>query len=78
MQPLRDHLAKAIETQRLNDIGFTAAGCLGFCAAGPLTVVYPDRVWYPPTTTADIEEIVDPHLRQGVRVDRLVMILSRG
>jgi len=77
-QPLWDRLGKAIETQKLSHVGFTATGCLGFCDAGPLLVVYPDGVWYRPTTAVDIVDIVDSHLKQGVRVDRLVMVLTRS
>jgi (2Fe-2S) ferredoxin len=77
-QPLWDRLGKAIESQKLSDVGFTATGCFGFCNAGPLMVVYPEGVWYRPTTAADIDEIVESHLKQGVRVDRLVMILTRS
>jgi (2Fe-2S) ferredoxin len=77
-QPLWDRMTKALETQRLTDIGFSAAGCLGFCSAGPLMVVYPDGVWYRPTTPADIDEIVESHLKHGKRVDRLVMVLTRN
>jgi (2Fe-2S) ferredoxin len=76
-QPLWDRIAKALEKQQLADIGFTASGCLGFCNAGPLMVVYPDGVWYRPTTTEDVDEIVESHLRQGKRVDRLVVVLKR-
>jgi (2Fe-2S) ferredoxin len=76
-QPLWDRLGKAIETQGLAEIGFTASGCLGFCKAGPLMVVYPEGVWYRPTSPDDIDEIVEQHLKQGKRVDRLVMVLTR-
>ena len=76
--PLWERLGKAIEAKALTDVGFTASGCLGFCAAGPLMVVYPDGVWYRPTTPEDIDEIVDEHLVQGRRVDRLVMVLARS
>jgi (2Fe-2S) ferredoxin len=41
-------------------------------------VVYPDGVWYRPTTAEDIDEIVESHLKQGKRVDRLVMVLARS
>lgn len=76
--PLWERLSKAIEAKGLKDVGFTASGCLGFCAAGPLMVVYPDGVWYRPTTPDDIDEIVDQHLAQDKRVDRLVMVLTRS
>ena len=76
-QPLWDRLSKTLEAQRLTDVGFTAAGCFGFCSAGPLMVVYPEGIWYKPTTPEDIDEIVEQHFKQGKRVDRLVMVLRR-
>lgn len=76
--PLWERLGKSIEANGFTDVGFTASGCLGFCAAGPLMVVYPDGVWYRPTTPEDIDEIVHEHLAQGRRVDRLVMVLARS
>ncbi|WP_316182358.1 MULTISPECIES: (2Fe-2S) ferredoxin domain-containing protein [unclassified Bradyrhizobium] len=77
VQPLWDRLTKTIEAQRLTDVGVTAAGCFGFCSAGPMMVVYPDGVWYRPTGPEDIDEIVESHFKQGKRVDRLVMVLKR-
>jgi (2Fe-2S) ferredoxin len=76
-QPLWERLGTRLEAKGLTDVGFTAAGCLGFCNAGPLMVVYPDGVWYRPTTPDDVDEIVDTHLERGERVDRLVMVLTR-
>jgi (2Fe-2S) ferredoxin len=77
-QALWDRLGKTMETARLTDVGFTAAGCLGFCAAGPLIVVYPDCVWYRSATPEDVDEIFESHLKLGKCVDRLVMVLARS
>ncbi|MBP2299188.1 (2Fe-2S) ferredoxin domain-containing protein [Azospirillum picis] len=52
-------------------------GCLGFCSAGPPMVVSPEDIWCRPETPADIDEIVDSHLRGDVPVERLVMVLAR-
>jgi (2Fe-2S) ferredoxin len=76
-QPLWDRLGRRVEAEGAGKIGFTPAGCLGFCSAGPLMVVYPEGVWYGPKTPADIDEIFDSHLKQGRLVERLVMILKR-
>jgi len=76
-QPLWDRLGKLIEADGSGEIGFTAAGCMGFCSAGPLMVVYPEGVWYRPTTPEDVDEIYASHLKGDKRVDRLVMILTR-
>ncbi|NVO05534.1 MAG: (2Fe-2S) ferredoxin domain-containing protein [Rhodoferax sp.] len=48
------------------------AGCLDRCAAGPVAVVYPEGVWYSYVDNADIDEIVESHLKNGKVVDRLL------
>lgn len=48
------------------------AGCLDRCAGGPVAVVYPEAVWYTFVDQADIDEIVESHLRDGRVVERLL------
>ncbi len=47
------------------------AGCLDRCAAGPVLVIYPEAVWYSYVDDADIDEIVESHLKNGQVVERL-------
>lgn len=54
------------------------AGCLDRCAGGPVAVVYPDAVWYTFVDKADIEEIVESHLKNGQVVERLVLPANVG
>lgn len=49
------------------------AGCLDRCAAGPVAVVYPEAVWYSYVDLADIDEIVESHLKHGKVVERLLV-----
>jgi (2Fe-2S) ferredoxin len=49
------------------------AGCLDRCAGGPVAVVYPEAVWYSYVDRADIDEIVDAHLKDGRVVERLLL-----
>ena len=74
---LWDRLAATIESRRLSRVAVTATGCLGFCDAGPLMVVYPEGVWYQPRSESDIDEIVQSHFVEGRWVERLVVILER-
>lgn len=77
-QELWNRMAAKIESERLAaEIGFTASGCLGFCQAGPLMVIYPEGIWYQPRTPDDIDEIVETHLKRGELVERLVVVLTR-
>ncbi len=48
------------------------AGCMNRCAAGPVAVVYPEAVWYTYVDQADIDEIVESHLKNGRVVERLL------
>lgn len=49
------------------------AGCLDRCAGGPVAVVYPEATWYTFVDKADIDEIVESHLKQGQVVERLLL-----
>ena len=76
-QPLWERLGNAIQGRGLSKVTMTATGCLGFCNAGPLMVVYPEGVWYQPRTPEDIDEIVQSHFVEGKPVARLVVVLER-
>jgi len=60
-----------------SEIGLTATGCLGFCQAQPLMVVYPEGVWYRPQAPEDLAEIIETHLKGDEIVERLAMVLTR-
>jgi (2Fe-2S) ferredoxin len=73
-KPLIDRLQARKERLNRPDIAVTTSGCFGFCAAGPVLVVYPEGVWYLPRTPDDIDAIVDTHLLGGELVERLVVV----
>jgi len=67
--------------QRVKELGLSGpgqarinqAGCLDRCEEGPCIVVYPDAVWYTYVDRADIDEIIEEHLKHGRVVERLRM-----
>jgi len=74
-QDLLNHLRQRFQEDMLWKLGVAVSqsSCLGFCGHGPLMVVYPEDTWYRPTTTADIDEIVQSHFVEGKVVQRLVV-----
>ena len=64
-------LVKAAGISGPGQVRVNKAGCLDRCAAGPVAVVYPEAVWYSFVDHADIEEIVESHLKNGQVVERL-------
>jgi (2Fe-2S) ferredoxin len=71
-----DHCKTAVKQAGLAGVGgvrVNKAGCLDRCAAGPVAVVYPQAVWYSFVDMADIDEIVEKHLKNGQIVERLLV-----
>mgnify|MGYP006269323057 FL=1 len=70
-----DHCKKRVKDLGLSGPGqvrVNKAGCLDRCSAGPVAVVYPEGVWYTYLDEADIDEIVESHLKNGQVVERLL------
>lgn len=73
-EEVREAFKQALKKHRLTpQMRANAAGCLDKCEQGIAVVVYPDAVWYGGVTPADVEEIVESHLKGGVPVERLLM-----
>ena len=53
------------------EIKVVETGCNGFCAMGPIMVVYPDGIVYMQLTPEDLPELVEEHMIKGRPVERL-------
>ncbi|RAC59606.1 (2Fe-2S) ferredoxin domain-containing protein, partial [Burkholderia multivorans] len=73
-QTMREYAKKRVKELGLAGAGkvrINKAGCLDRCEEGPVMVVYPEGTWYTYVDKADIDEIVESHLRDGKIVERL-------
>ncbi|MFH1961880.1 MAG: NADH-quinone oxidoreductase subunit NuoF [bacterium] len=57
-----------------NEIQITLTGCNGFCAKGPLFVVYPEGIFYHSLKPEDIPLLVEEHFLKGRPVKELMYI----
>lgn len=66
-------LTEALTRRKLADrVSLVETGCNGFCAGGPIVVVYPGGFFYTRVTPEDAGEIVSGHLVGGKPVERLM------
>ncbi|MDD3446884.1 MAG: (2Fe-2S) ferredoxin domain-containing protein [Zavarzinia sp.] len=71
--PLRNYMKARADELGIPGIRVNQSGCLDRCELGPVLVIYPEGIWYAPRTHDDIDEILDVHLIQGGRVERLML-----
>ena len=66
-------LLEEIDKRKLTEeVKVVETGCNGFCALGPIMVVYPEGVIYVSLMPADIPELVEEHLIKGRLLERLL------
>lgn len=70
---LRDYMKARAKELGLGGVRINSAGCLDRCECGPTMVIYPEGIWYSVASRADIDEILDVHVRGGGRVARLML-----
>ncbi|MBS0222338.1 MAG: (2Fe-2S) ferredoxin domain-containing protein [Proteobacteria bacterium] len=72
-EELRDYMKGRAKELGLKKVRINSAGCLDRCELGPTVVVYPEGVWYSVATKEDVDEVLQTHLMQGDRVERLML-----
>ena len=70
---LRDYMKRRGRELGLEGVRINKSGCLDRCELGPSMVIYPEGVWYCYANQDDIDEILQTHLIDGGRVERLMM-----
>lgn len=71
---LRNYLKARAKELGLERVRVNASGCLDRCELGPTMVIYPEGVWYTYRTPEDVDEILERHVMNGERVQRLMLM----
>jgi len=72
-EALRDYMKSKAKALGLKNVRINSAGCLDRCELGPTMVIYPEGVWYSVSTREEIDEVLEKHLVEGGRVERLML-----
>ncbi|MDI7274544.1 MAG: FAD-dependent oxidoreductase [Anaerolineae bacterium] len=69
---VRQAMAEELQRRGLaEEVRLVETGCRGFCAMGPVVIIYPEGIFYCQVTDADVPTIVEETLLKGRVVDRL-------
>jgi (2Fe-2S) ferredoxin len=72
-EKLRDYMKVRAKEMGLRGVRVNLAGCLDRCEHGPCVVVYPEGVWYRVGSTAEVDAVLERHVRDGGRVPELML-----
>ncbi len=72
-EDLRDYMKNRAKELGLKKVRINASGCLDRCELGPTVVIYPEGVWYSVHNREDVDEVLQTHLVEGGRVERLML-----
>ena len=66
-------LREELEKRGLSDeIKIVLTGCNGFCAEGPVMLVYPEEIFYQKLTVEEIPKLVEEHFLKGRPYEKLM------
>ena len=67
-----ENFRKIIQEKNIQNVRVIQTGCFGLCAKGPIVIIRPEETFYAHVKPEDCEEIIDKHICNGQKVERLL------
>lgn len=67
-----ENFRKILKERNIENVRVIKTGCFGLCAKGPIVIIRPEDTFYAQVTPDDCEEIIQTHIVEGNRVERLL------
>ena len=67
-----ENFRKILEEKNIENVRVIMTGCFGLCAKGPIVIIRPEDTFYSNVRPEDCEEIIQTHIVEGKRVERLL------
>ena len=67
-----ENFNKILKEKNIENVRVIKTGCFGLCAKGPIVIIRPEDTFYAMVTPDDCEEIVQTHIVEGNKVQRLL------
>ena len=67
-----EEFRKILKEKNIENVRVIQTGCFGLCAKGPIVIIRPEDTFYAMVTPEDCEEIINTHIIEGKKVERLL------
>ncbi len=67
-----ENFNRIVKEKNLTDVKVMQTGCFGLCAKGPVVIIRPEDTFYAKVKPEDCEEIIQKHIIEDKRVERLL------
>ena len=69
---IMESFKKTLKEKKIENVRVIQTGCFGLCAKGPIVIIRPEETFYAHVKPEDCEEIIQSHICEGKRVERLL------
>ncbi len=67
-----ENFRKILKEKNIENVRVIQTGCFGLCAKGPIVIIRPEDTFYAMVKPEDCEEIINTHIIEGKKVERLL------
>lgn len=67
-----ENFKKILEEKNIENVRVILTGCFGLCAKGPVVIIRPENTFYANCKPEDCKEIIQTHIIEGKKVERLL------
>ena len=67
-----ENFKRIIKEKNIENVRVIKTGCFGLCAKGPIVIIRPEDTFYAMVKPEDCEEIIETHILNGEKVERLL------
>ena len=68
---IMENFKRILQEKNIQDVEVKRTGCFGLCSKGPVVIIGPENTFYAKVKPEDCEEIIQKHIIENGRVERL-------
>ncbi len=67
-----EEFKRILKEKKIENVRVIKTGCFGLCAKGPIVIIRPEDTFYAMVKPEDCEEIIQTHIVEGNKIERLL------